>query len=294
MSPPPPSINTNQQTNPAPSPEGRAVPSPGKTPSPIITSKFSSLTPPASATALRNNLDWILRGLTPSPSTSSTAQTLSSPLPPSRMENIDLIAHNDLAVEGSSEDGKEDELSYGEEQFDYGDEASDGYEDEDKSMTSSDENDANFEAKGKGQSDGKKDDKNGESQNSEEAAVKTSNPAFSNAYVHGQQSEIRKRENEGSQDDVMEEVLNTSYLTGRTASNHCSSGLLGAGHGVIPGNEQTRRNILRALINKELTQDWEQQRHRLPQAAAEEDRYDSDTKSEWLLEGESTESEEKV
>ncbi|KAI8940529.1 hypothetical protein NX059_004207 [Plenodomus lindquistii] len=254
--------------------------SPSRRSSSLAASECSPLPSSNSPSALRSNLDQILDGLTSSPSTSSTPTTLSSPLPPSRA-NEDVTTAEDIEAERySSEDGREDEIQYGEVQYDFDDETRDGYEDEDQSMTLSDE-DMNTTEK--------------ENRHEGEKAVNTSTKdsvvrkavatpprlTLTNVYVHPHSVSPGKKSTH-TQDmikgNTMEDVLNTSYMTGRTTSYQWTSGVY-VGNGLVTTDEQLRRNSLRARINKELTEKWEQQQL-LPQAPAEQDRYDSDTTPE--------------
>ncbi|KAH9874007.1 hypothetical protein IAQ61_004635 [Plenodomus lingam] len=249
----------------------------------------------SSSRNVRNAIDRILGELDSSPSTAPTTQTLAPSLSPSRLEVREIVTRGYELLEGSSDAGKEDEWRYGEEQFDYGDEASDGYEDEDKSMTSSDGEDVDIEAQPKEQKDGNEDHDSGDCENPDKTA-RPSKPAFSKLYVQHYPADIKTQKTSGNekiQEDTMEEVLNTTYMTGRTASSQYTSGAW-PGPGLIPKSEQNRRDNLRTQINEELTKKWEQEKSRIPQAAAEEDRYDSGDAAEWVLDAESSDGSEKV
>ncbi|KAF2847590.1 hypothetical protein T440DRAFT_557283 [Plenodomus tracheiphilus IPT5] len=266
---------------PTQSPNGHAPPSSPRNPSATKRYQKSSSPLPVSPGTLRNNLDHILDDLTSSPSTSSISQSLSSPLPSSLLDNRNIIAGDDGSVDVSSEDGNEDEVRLDEEQFEFGNETSDGYEDEDKSMTSSDEEEEEEREEDSG-GNGERD--NETSGSTDRAATTPAEVVFSDVYVHHQPTGIlteKNREKPSVDGDTIEDVLNTPYMTGRTfSSQYPSSSYVGNMLVPIPVDEQIRRDKLRAQINAELSRRWEYQRQH-SQAAAEEDRYDSSGATEW-------------
>lgn len=98
-------------------------------------SESSSSGPTPSPASVCKRLDLLLDGLASSPSTSPSPSSLS-------------LKSGIIDTDNSSEIGAEDGVDYtGKQPFSYGDEASNGYADEDKSLTSSDEQQLSFEMK---------------------------------------------------------------------------------------------------------------------------------------------------